>query len=82
MGDTWELIYWPGIKGRGEYIRLMFEEAGVTYVDWAHKEGQCHAAPSECIEEQNGCIESYGYSRSSDIEAVTALMDEISSHAA
>lgn len=30
-----ELIYWPGIPGRGELIRLLFEEAGVAYNDIA-----------------------------------------------
>lgn len=29
------LYYWPGIQGRGEYVRLAFEEAGVKYVDIA-----------------------------------------------
>jgi len=29
----YELYYWPGIQGRGEPIRLAFEEAGVPYVD-------------------------------------------------
>jgi glutathione S-transferase len=28
-----ELFYWPGIGGRGEYVRLAFEEAGADYVD-------------------------------------------------
>jgi glutathione S-transferase len=32
---TYELYYWPGIQGRGEYVRLAFEEAGVEYVDIA-----------------------------------------------
>lgn len=32
---TYELYYWPGIQGRGEYVRLAFEEAGVNYVDIA-----------------------------------------------
>jgi glutathione S-transferase len=32
---TYELYYWPGIQGRGEYVRLAFEEAGVKYVDIA-----------------------------------------------
>ncbi|KJR84959.1 glutathione S-transferase [Sporothrix schenckii 1099-18] len=27
------LIYWPGLPGRGEHVRLAFEEAGVPYVD-------------------------------------------------
>jgi len=32
---NWKLWYWPGIKGRGEYVRLAFEEAGVPYEDVA-----------------------------------------------
>jgi glutathione S-transferase len=29
---SWKLYYWGGaFKGRGEYVRLMFELAGVTY---------------------------------------------------
>lgn len=31
----YELIYWPGIPGRGEFVRLLFEEAGVSYTDTA-----------------------------------------------
>jgi len=30
-----ELFYWPGIQGRGEFVRLAFEAAGVPYVDVA-----------------------------------------------
>jgi len=32
---TYELYYWPGIQGRGEYVRLALEEAGARYVDVA-----------------------------------------------
>jgi glutathione S-transferase len=32
----YELLYWPGLPGRGEHIRLLFEEAGVPYSDTAH----------------------------------------------
>ena len=32
MADQWELYYWP-LAGRGEFIRLIFEEAGVPYKD-------------------------------------------------
>ena len=32
----YELIYKPGIPGRGEHIRLALEEAGATYKDTAH----------------------------------------------
>jgi|SRR5688572_2634619 len=31
----YELHYWPGIQGRGEFVRLAFEEAGVEYLDIA-----------------------------------------------
>lgn len=31
----YELYYWPSIQGRGEFIRLAFEEAGAPYVDVA-----------------------------------------------
>lgn len=30
-----ELYYWPGIQGRGEFVRLALEEAGADYVDVA-----------------------------------------------
>jgi glutathione S-transferase len=29
----YELLYWPGIPGRGEYVRLAFEASGVPYTD-------------------------------------------------
>ncbi len=32
---TYELYYWPGIQGRGEFVRLALEEAGAEYVDVA-----------------------------------------------
>lgn len=31
----YELFYWPGIQGRGEFIRLALEDAGARYVDVA-----------------------------------------------
>ena len=31
----YELYYWPGIQGRGEYVRLALEYAGAKYVDVA-----------------------------------------------
>lgn len=31
----YELHYWPGIQGRGEFVRLALEAAGVPYVDVA-----------------------------------------------
>jgi glutathione S-transferase len=32
---TYQLHYWPGIPGRGEFVRLALEEAGAPYVDVA-----------------------------------------------
>jgi glutathione S-transferase len=34
-----ELYYWPGIPGRGEFIRLALEEAGAGWVDMARLGG-------------------------------------------
>lgn len=34
---NYELIYWPGIPGRGEYIRLPLEASGVAYSDPANE---------------------------------------------
>jgi glutathione S-transferase len=35
----YELFYWPGIQGRGEFVRLALEEAGAPYVDVARERG-------------------------------------------
>jgi glutathione S-transferase len=34
---TYELYYWPEIQGRGEFIRLAFEDAGAPYRDVARE---------------------------------------------
>lgn len=31
----YELYYWPGIQGRGEFVRLALEEGGAEYLDTA-----------------------------------------------
>lgn len=36
---VYELFYWPTIQGRGEFVRLALEEAGVRYVDVAREPG-------------------------------------------
>ncbi len=36
---VYELFYWPTIQGRGEFVRLALEEAGVDYVDVAREPG-------------------------------------------
>ncbi len=35
----YELFYWPSIQGRGEFVRLALEQAGVDYIDVARKRG-------------------------------------------
>src|SRR5687768_12214104 len=35
----YELIYWSEIQGRGEFVRLVLEDAGVPYVDVAREGG-------------------------------------------
>jgi glutathione S-transferase len=34
-GMIYELYYWPGIQGRGEFVRLALEEGGAEYLDIA-----------------------------------------------
>jgi glutathione S-transferase len=36
---SYELYYWDGIQGRGEFVRLALEEAGAEYVDVARQPG-------------------------------------------
>ena len=33
----YELYYWPGIQGRGEFVRLALEDAGAKYVEVARR---------------------------------------------
>jgi glutathione S-transferase len=33
MAEPYELYYWPTIPGRGEFVRLVLEEADVEWVD-------------------------------------------------
>ena len=35
----YELYYWPGIQGRGEFVRLALEAARAPYVDVARERG-------------------------------------------
>jgi glutathione S-transferase len=35
MKNPYRLYYWPGIQGRGEFVRLALEEANAPYVDVA-----------------------------------------------
>ncbi len=51
---VYELHYWPGIQGRGEFVRLALEESGVEYVDVARqpaKQGGGARAIGEMMQE-------------------------------
>lgn len=41
----YELYYWSGIQGRGEFVRLALEDAGADYVDMARKHGDDVMSP-------------------------------------
>jgi glutathione S-transferase len=43
---SYELFYWPGLPGRGEFIRLALEEAGAEYVDVARESGDDRGVPA------------------------------------
>ncbi len=36
---AYELFYWPGLQGRGEFVRLALEAAGAQYIDVARTKG-------------------------------------------
>lgn len=36
---AYELYYWPGLQGRGEFVRLALEDAGARYTDVARETG-------------------------------------------
>ena len=40
---SYDLYYWPGLPGRGEYVRLVLEAIGADYRDVARLEiGRAH----------------------------------------
>jgi len=52
-----ELYYWPGIQGRGEFVRLSLEDAGATYVDVARQRKNGLAAMMRFLEaEEPGAL--------------------------
>jgi glutathione S-transferase len=53
MPMPYELYYWPGIQGRGEYVRLALEDASAHYADVARSE-RGMAAMMKMMEARNG----------------------------
>jgi glutathione S-transferase len=51
--DPYRLIYWPGIPGRGEHIRLAFEATGTPYTDVCNATDEGVNAVLSQISDQN-----------------------------
>ncbi|HEY1426271.1 MAG TPA: glutathione S-transferase [Caulobacteraceae bacterium] len=47
---AYQLHYWPGIQGRGEFVRLALEEAGIEYVDVARQPADQGGGPRALAE--------------------------------
>lgn len=45
---AYELYYWDGIQGRGEFVRLALEEAGADYIDIT-RQSAAGAALAPCL---------------------------------
>lgn len=52
--QTYHLIYWPGIPGRGEHIRLALEQAGADYTDTAQIEDGMKQVTAQINSENTG----------------------------
>ena len=50
---AYELYYWDGIQGRGEFVRLALEEAGADYVDITREPGRGTGAMFDIIESES-----------------------------
>ena len=46
--ECYELHYWPTIQGRGEFVRLALEYAGIKYVDIARGPASAAAGKKRC----------------------------------
>jgi glutathione S-transferase len=59
----YQLLYWPGLQGRGEFVRLSFEDAGVPYEDvgrGSDAEGGGVAAIQRLLEEPGPWLTPFG----------------------
>lgn len=52
--EPYHLIYWPGIPGRGEHVRLALEEGGAKYTDTAHEENGMSAVTAQISTKNHG----------------------------
>jgi glutathione S-transferase len=52
----YELYYWPEIQGRGEFVRLVLEDAGCDYVDVARAPGREDELETVLTGERDGVL--------------------------
>jgi glutathione S-transferase len=52
----YELYYWPEIQGRGEFVRLVLEDAGCDYVDVARVPGREDELEAVLAGERDGVV--------------------------
>jgi glutathione S-transferase len=52
----YELIYWPDIQGRGEFVRLVLEDADAAYIDAAREPGGYERIEAVLGGERDGAI--------------------------
>jgi glutathione S-transferase len=50
---AYELYYWDGIQGRGEFVRLALEEAGADYIDITRQPGRGTSAMIDVMESES-----------------------------
>jgi glutathione S-transferase len=51
---AYELYYWDGIQGRGEFVRLALEEAGASYIDVTREPGRGTGEMMEIMKSGSG----------------------------
>ena len=69
---TYELYYWDGIPGRGEFVRLALEQAGADYVDVAREEGGMARMMSVLKGRGKGFVP---FARVNDLATIDKIMD-------
>jgi len=53
---TYDFYYWPGIQGRGEFVRLALEQAGADYRDVARQDDGMAAMQAFVAGEEAGAL--------------------------
>jgi hypothetical protein len=69
------LVCYPaGIKGRGEYVRLMFEDAGVPYVDAGVEKGKHTQHTGTCNVAVTGKVKAWHGDRPDDEQHISTAV--------